>query len=675
MPKICEEINVEYYSVNDYDYEKYAYSYELLKTRNKHSYISLFGTFDIETSTIYKMDEKGKITYCEGFMYIWQFCFNGDVIIGRTWDEFIEFTNNLCIAFETTVNKRFVVYVQFLEFEFQFMRKFFEWDDVFALEKRKVIKALTTNGIEFRCSYKLTNMSLAKFTENMNVKHKKLDGDEYNYKIVRHNKTEMSDKEIAYSICDVLGLWEGITVMMEKDGDDISTIPSTSTGYVRRDVKKAMDKNPENREMFKSLELNEEQYKMCRDAFRGGNTHANRFFSSRTIDNVWSVDIASSYIYVIACNYCPVTPFIEIEPYSFKKHLKEKCVLFTIAFYNISLKQDIAMPYIPTAKCLKILNAQYDNGRIIYSDFLEITITELDYDIILRQYDFDLEICTKAYIADRGSFSKELREVMLNVYFYNKCTLKGISEYNYMKSKNKLNAIFGMMVMQIIRNIIIYFDDEWFENEPDASETLKQFYKSRRNFLSYQQGLYITAHARNNLQTLLDIIGLDALYVDTDSIKFINYDRYFNAINRLNEIIKKRCENADIPAYVDYNNKRFYLGIWEDDDFVPYDYFKTFGAKKYAYEKDGELHITISGMSKEKGVEAMENDIDNFEMYRTYKDIGRTVSYYNDSDIHTLTVKDVNGVESTFETASNIGVLDTTYTLGVTDEYFEILYK
>ncbi len=675
MPKNCETLNIKYYNAYDYDYNRYAYSYEVLKTRAKHSYISVFGTFDIESSTIYESDDSGKTTYCEGFMYLWQVCFNGDIILGRTWEEFIEFIAGLVMTFDITINKRLVIYVHFLEFEFQFMRMFFEWDSVFALEKRKVIKALTESGIEFRCSYKLTNMSLLKFTENMKVKHIKMNGDEFNYKLLRHDKTPLKDKEIAYGITDVLGLWEGINVMMEKDGDTIASIPSTSTGYVRRDIKKAMEQNSENRDMFKFLEMDKEQYEMCREEFRGGNTHANRFFSARDIEDVYSVDIASSYIFVIACDYCPVSPWKEIEPYTFKKYLKEKCVLFRIAFYNISLRENVAMPYIPTAKCGKILNAQYDNGRIISADFIEITLTEIDYDIIKKQYDCELEICTKAFIADRGHFSRELRETMLNVYFYEKCTLKGVSEYNYMKSKNKLNAIFGMMVMQIVRNDIIYFDDEWLELECDIEESLKKFYKSRRNFLSYQQGIYITAHARNNLQTLLDIIGMDALYVDTDSIKFIDYEKYLPSIERLNDIIKKRCENADIPAYIEYNNERYYLGIWEKDDFVPYDRFKTFGAKKYAYEKDGQLHITISGMSKKKGVIAMDNNLDNFKMYRTYEDIGRTVSYYNDSSVHDITITDMYGKESTFTTGSNIGVLDTTYTLGITDEYFELLYK
>ncbi|WP_289198108.1 hypothetical protein [Bacteroides acidifaciens] len=681
MPKVCE-INTEavkdsvvYYSAYDYDYSKYAYDYKVVKARGKQSYIDIFGTFDIESTTNFEIDSKGKYEYVYGYMYTWQVCFNGDVILGRYWEEFQYFIGQLTEWYQTSISKRLVIYVHFLEYEFQFMNNFFEWEDVFALDKRKVLKALTVDGIEFRCSYKLSNYGLSKFTQNMRVKHQKQDGEDFNYYLKRNPLTTLSSNELYYCICDVLGLWESIVVTMEKDGDSIATIPSTSTGYVRRDIKHAMESNEDNFYLFKSLEMDETQYNMCKDAFRGGNTHANRFFSGKKLYDLYSIDIASSYPYVIATKYFPVTAWKEIEPYDFYKHLDDKCVLFSICFYNISLKEDVAMPYISTSKCKKLLGAVYDNGRILSADFLEITLTEIDYKIIKSQYDIEEEICTKAYTAERGILPKELRDCMINVYFHNKCTLKNIDDYNYMKSKNKLNAIFGMMVMAIVRMSYFFFDNEWFEDEGDAPSHIHKYYNSRKNFLAYQWGIYVTAHARSHLQYMLDIIGLDAVYCDTDSIKFRDYKKYLPTIERINDNIRKECIEADIPAFHDYNGKRFFLGIWEKDENVPYDTFKTFGAKKYAYEKDGVLHITVSGMSKEKGVDAMENSIDNFELYRTYKDIGRTTSFYNDVGIHEITETDYQGNTCTFSTASNIGVVDTTYTLGVTDEYFEEIYK
>ena len=78
--------------------------------------------------------------------------------------------------------------------------------------------------------------------------------------------------------------------------------------------------------------------------------------------------------------------------------------------------------------------------------------------------------------------------------------------------------------------------------------------------------------------------------------------------------------------------------------------------------------ITVSGMDKKKGAKAV-GSIENFNIGKTYKNVGRTTSFYNDEPIHKITV---NGC--TFTTASNIGIVDTTYTLGITMEYWNLIF-
>ena len=125
----------------------------------------------------------------------------------------------------------------------------------------------------------------------------------------------------------------------------------------------------------------------------------------------------------------------------------------------------------------------------------------------------------------------------------------------------------------------------------------------------------------------------------------------------------------DIPPIVEINDKTYTMGTWDNDG--NYVVFKTLGAKKYCdiKEKDGlaVFETTVSGMSKKLGAENIKCPR-NFKINRTMENIGRTISWYNESPIHNIMV---NGEE--IETASNIGVLDTTYTLGITGEYHEIL--
>ena len=60
--------------------------------------------------------------------------------------------------------------------------------------------------------------------------------------------------------------------------------------------------------------------------------------------------------------------------------------------------------------------------------------------------------------------------------------------------------------------------------------------------------------------------------------------------------------------------------------------------------------------------------IKKFENGAVFINSGRSVAYFNNEEIHKITV---DGVE--IETASNIAIVDTTYTLGITDTMLDII--
>ena len=167
------ERNVEVYNNLDFPYKDFRFI-KSLSSCNK-AVCDVVCTFDIETTTIDRRSTGGKV---EGFMYHWQFCINGVVCFGRTWDEFLLFIGGLEKKMLFSPKKHLVVYVHNLSFEFQFLYRFFDWESVFAKDKRQVLKAVTSNGIEFRCSYYLTNKSLARLCEQSErCVFRKLDGD------------------------------------------------------------------------------------------------------------------------------------------------------------------------------------------------------------------------------------------------------------------------------------------------------------------------------------------------------------------------------------------------------------------------------------------------------------------------------------------------------------------
>src|SRR5699024_5777803 len=104
--------------------------------------------------------------------YIWQFGIGlNHVFYGRTWEELLDFLSNISDWLELNESKRLVVYVHNLGYEFQFMRKYFNWVNIFSIDERKPIKALCDLGIEFRDSYILSGYSLANTAKNL-TKHK-----------------------------------------------------------------------------------------------------------------------------------------------------------------------------------------------------------------------------------------------------------------------------------------------------------------------------------------------------------------------------------------------------------------------------------------------------------------------------------------------------------------------
>lgn len=244
-----EDVSLEtIYSVDDFPFSEFQTLRECRKRGRKKNpivYYDIEMAFDIETTTLEKLDYERynktgeKVVKGTAFMYQWQFCIKDTVCFGRTWNEFLSFCEKLHLCLQTSDKKRAVVYVHNLSYEFQFMKDFIEMDEIFARDAHKVMKCFSHRyGIEFRCSYFISNMSLSKFCENSEgVIHYKL-VDTYEYKKLRTPTTPLTEIEQGYCYNDVRGLCECIRALRKED--NLAEIPLTSTGYVRREFRRAM---------------------------------------------------------------------------------------------------------------------------------------------------------------------------------------------------------------------------------------------------------------------------------------------------------------------------------------------------------------------------------------------------------------------------------------------------
>ena len=621
---------------------------------NRH-YMDVITAFDIETSTLPDREQ--------AIMYIWQFQIGPDLtIIGRHWQQFFELLQEIKKYLR---HNYMVIYVHNLSFEFQFLKGLyaFEPDEVFCMESRKVLKCDMFDCFEFRCSYLLTNMNLAMFTDQMHIENKKLSG--FDYSKLRYPWTPLTDFEIQYCINDVQGLVQALYKFMAIEHDDVKTIPLTSTGFVRRDCREAMEQF--NHKQLKALMPSIDLYRLLREAFRGGNTHANRWYAGDIIEHVKSVDRVSSYPDVMLNCEFPFTPFVH-EPDGVNSLINminhKHAVIFRCCFKDLDLKDRFksGAPYLSRDKCRAIYNGQFDNGRILKADYLETTITDIDFKIIMNMYkwsDFDaFDIMSSDY----HPLPEYLKDV-IRKYYVNKTTLKGIPEEEdlYIKSKNKLNACYGMTAQDPVKDTVKLINNEYVLTDEPMEKLLTD--SNKHAFLPYQIGVWVTAWARYRLQEVIDIAGYNFIYCDTDSVKYIG-DIDITDYNK--QRIKDSIKNK---AYaIDRKGIMHYMGVFEPETGPDgYEQFKTLGAKKYVYTENGQLHITIAGVSKKSGAEELGN-IENFKEGFTFTKAGGTESLFNDNiDQHI----EIDGHQ--IHITDNVVIRPSTYTLGLTAEYMQIL--
>ena len=698
-----------------------------IKNNKGVEYANVSCSIDIETSSFYydpdgnvrkdqPMIQKGDKMIPDpkwkkgGCMYMYGIGINGKVVIHRTYDELIKDINRIVEYYQLSLEKRMIFFIHNLAYEMQWFRKHFKWDKVFAIEERKPIYAIMTNGIELRCSYLLSGYRLEKLGDQLTkYKVKKLVGS-LDYDLIRTPYTKITDEEYHYLINDNLVVMCWIQELMERLGN-ILKFCITKTGFVRKLVKDHCfyeDKSHRSnkykylqyRDFISNLTITSvAMYKQLKRAFQGGFTHANSWYVGKVLNNLGSFDFTSSYPFCAISERYPMDSGKIVELHSkeeLDKYLKCYCCLFDVTFYDLESKIDFEH-YLSISKCK--IDGEYfnDNGRVVNAEKLSTTLTDQDYMIIKKTYKWrkceyrNFRIFKKAYLP------KDIIITILEEYG-KKTKLKGVegSEVEYQVSKENVNSIYGMMVTDIAREIYNYDNDTgWSTQDPDLKEELEKYNNHKQRFLYYAWGVWITAYARRNLWTGILEFKDDYKYSDTDSVKVCNVKDHLDYINEYNNIVvnklKKMCETLDIdfdlckPKTIKGEEKM--LGVWDfegdPDTYISYTKFKTLGAKRYLYTyPNGDLSFTISGLNKKVCVpylkEKFNNDydkiFDNFKdgMYIPKGKTGKMVHTYMDDPID-LEITDYQGIRSHIQELSFIHLEDSDSTLSISSGFIEYL--
>lgn len=651
--------------------------------------------FDIETTSYLILDGKQvpAIDYLKlskkeqdssikcSTMYIWQFSINDIVYYGRTWDELKLFLKKL----DENVPERKIVFVHNLSFEFQFLKSQFHFKEVMARKSHKTMTALMRDyNILFKCSYIMSNCALKYLPDLFNLPVEKMVGD-LDYSLMRTSQTDLTDEEMKYCENDCLVVYYYILEEL-KTYEYVNKIPTTSTGKVRKELQDIIRTDFKYKRLVnKAISIDPHVYNLLCQSFGGGYTHSCYTWTDMIVKDVDSYDEVSAYPYTLVSCRFPSSEFRKCNIKKVSDMIDNFAYILVVRFTNIKCKYH--NNFISSSKCRNINNARYDNGRIISAESLEMTITDVDFKFYLKTYTGQYEIL-ESYFSNYRYLPKTFVSFILDKY-EDKTKYKNVEgkEIQYTKAKNLFNSLYGMAVTNEIRDNVEYLDDiqEWQEKELTNEEICDKLIKQKKKaFMNFAWGVWCTSWSRVHLLERL-VEGLDdyAIYMDTDSIKLRQgYDK--TIFEKYNESVIKRLqyvsEKIGIPFErfkpKDTFGEEHILGIFESETkkgrVHTYDFFITQGAKKYAFQIDNKIKITVAGVPK-SGAKALKS-LDDFRdnLVFKYEDTGKNILMYVDAQ-DSFELTDYLGKKAIVNDKSGCCLLPTTYVLGKSEEYANLI--
>lgn len=418
-----------------------------------------------------------------------------------------------------------------------------------------------------------------------------------------YNYIDISDESTVQKRVDILSnfLSESLNLYLTKDKEPKYTyanLPLTQIKYVKDELNKYKSLSFSEYNLLGIRELRE--YSILRMLPSGGVCSYNSKYVNKTIDNVYCFDFVSAYIAVMGMyNLYPVS-YYKYEPKLVNKkyleYIKNYSVISRVVLKNLKKKK-----YYPGFKEKHIVEGfssnvvLNDDDEILYADSVQLYLTDIDFMILKKSYDFELIGSVDNYIYNRGRLPKSLVKCVLN--FYKKKNDKTVSDLVHTLYKKAVNSTYGLNDIDPLKSYPNYGD--FFikpKTDLEAQVALNDYNKMQsdgKNYSSFHWGIYIAAIQRLLLNDFIDkAIKLDCwLYSDTDSLYVKKNENFFKYVKEFNNKIIKHNEKY---LHIDFSN----LGLLELDGV--YDKFKVFGKKQYIVFKNDEIIATFSGVDKKK---------------------------------------------------------------------------
>lgn len=627
------------------------------KRRGRNNSLVICG-FDTETTSV--IDDQHKAAY----VYEWSFDIYSNGVHYTLLERDIQNLPTLLELIQYVVLKKskqknvsVLVGVHNLPYDFTFISRLLSILTLFAKSKRQPL--MFDSGVfHFVDTLAISGMSLEK-TANAYTKTKKMAGD-LDYTKLRNTKTPLTKKEDRYCVNDVRVVTEYLDYLLHTYGIN-GFFPTTKTSICRRALKESFKTEYPNSDRANEVkdwlmtdmfpETMQEYDCLIKFLFRGGYTHSNASKTGYVLENMKSKDFESSYPSWIAYENFPMSKPVKVNPDDYESIMKNGRLQWygVFIFENITSKTQHSIE--SKHKCISVVNPIIDNGRIKQAESMEVMLTNLDWMIYNKFYDWSDVSCETLWMFPQsGTLPKYVINPLFNAYT-EKTRLKNAG-LDYKDQKAIVNSFYGMMVTTIPSENITYTDD--WGREPMDEEKRKDY--ARSTLLSPYWGIYTTAWARYHL--LVDVfykIGNDAVYGDTDSCKYLNPEKHEQVFEKFNRKMAKRRYKFCVDNGFDMALMG-HLGELTDDGTIVK--FKTLGAKRYLVLDDrGNLECTVAGLPKKAFNKFLhQNKVSDLEEVFNLFDFGLKIKNCKNAHAYVTNVSDIvtdfNGVDETMYSGS-----------------------
>ena len=604
---------------------------------------------DIETSNNHAEDPKDLITWVSSI----QVEFNGHYYLLRMPEELVEFYKVLYNGLQLMPKdnekfpKKVLTFIHNASYDLSYLIPYFreflpDYGTTDGLiEGPNKFLTYVQGALEFRCTYRLSNMSLAKWSDEMNVEHKKQIG-LYDYDRVIYQDSELSENEKLYDRYDIWSMKECLEATNAYNHDDLTTMPLTFTGYTRRVLRKSCKASKYYRDKYcYKNRLTTDIFYAWEKSYAGGMTHMNRYYADLTIESGKKYRFMDEWVYVplighrdfkshypsqMACMTYPlgvpqlvfdITQFDDsIEIPEILDYFPKFFTMSIIRFYDAEIKdKDITIPFMQFSKFNEkhITDIRLDNGRVIYARGEWVMyLDNLMLQILDEQYDLEYEVL-KVWKIEAMKLPDEILSVVDNL-FKGKSDHKNIvneltdkfgkldprtvaEQFELSQTKISLNSVYGCTCMNPIReqysltDNMDFIPDSLHSSYEAITEGLEKYYKNHNNFLSYAIGCAVTSWAKFELyEYITKAIGYkNVLYVDTDSAFYIKTPEVENRIEALNQLKKSKAHYV----VLDNGKKEYYDAFEPEPDCIA---FKGLHSKCYGVVTSHGLELTIAGV-------------------------------------------------------------------------------